>query len=204
MLGKVTPELSALLANTDRVTLLSGPSGAGKSTLIRAIRTDPDVQASFGLIGRPSWIIDPGLWEGLYDSRTRNMFLTYNHNRVWIRNIGDYRDDEILHAVRQSNELVVVTIWDDPEILLRRANTRIRSTLGKIVSFKYRTLKHLYRLRVQLKLRALYQNPDQVWQQYRRWLTFCDAHGVSAHWSLRGEDNPKMTPMTDNGRPLWE
>ena len=87
MLGKVTPELNELLANTDRVTLLSGPSGAGKSTLVRAIRTDPDIQALFGLTDPPSWIVDPGLWEGLYDSRTRNMFLTYNHNRVWIRKI---------------------------------------------------------------------------------------------------------------------
>ena len=204
MLGKVTPELSALLANTDRVTLLSGPSGAGKSTLMRAIRTDPDVQASFGLTDRPSWIVDPGLWEGLYDSRTRSMFLTYNHNRVWIRNSGEYSDDEILHAVRQSNDLVVVTMWDEPESLLRRANTRIRSTRGKIVSFKYRTMKPLYRLRVQLKLRSLYQNPDQVWRQYRRWLTFCDEHGVSKHWSLRGKDSSEMTPMTDNGRPFWE
>ena len=202
MLGKVTPELNELLRDAKRLTIVSGPSGVGKSTLTQRIRTDPSVQAKFGLDGTLSWISNPGLWEGLYESRTRQMFLTYNHNRLWMRKVGTFDQDDILRELRIQDRVLVVTMWVEPEILLRRCHTRIRSTLRTLARFK-RVRKHLYRLLVQLRMRALYRKPHLVWQQYRQWLEFCDACNVSEHWTLRGTDPTDMVRWSGRPEPLW-
>ena len=203
MLGQITPELETLLHEAEQLTLVSGPSGVGKSTLTERIRTDPSIQAVFGLDGMPAWTLNPGLWEGLYESRTRHLFLTYNHNRIWIRKIGTYDQDDVLSVFQRCHQLTVLTIWEEPRALRRRANARIIRTLRTLSKFR-RVRKHLYRLLVQLRLRALYQEPERVWQQYREWLSFCDEMHLSAHWTLRGTDTTSMVRWSGRSEPLWD
>ena len=203
MLRIVTPELEKFLQDAERVTVISGPSGVGKSTLKKRLKGDPSVQAQFGLDGAATaWVLDPGLWEGLYDAHTRHMFLTYNHNWLWMREVGSYEKDEFLRALRTHDRVAILTMWEEPEVLLHRCNTRIRSTLRRIGRLE-RVRKHLYRLRVQFRLRTFCQQPNVVWQQYLQWLAFCDACNLSAHWTLRGADPSEMVTWSGCREPFW-
>jgi hypothetical protein len=199
-----------------RIVVVSGPSCVGKTTFIARIKAEPSLRAHFGLDGIPAWISDadqlrsllrgdhsPDLVPCLYELRTGQMFLTYDHNMLWIRGHVTYDRDRSLRELGSSSEVVVVTMWEHPVVLLHRCDNRIRELLVRLARLR-RFRKHLNRLRLHLKMRSFYAKPSAVWRQYCRWFAFCDARALTAHWIVRSTGPGEIVEWSGGSEPLWE
>ncbi len=198
-----------LMPDAKRFTVISGPSCVGKSMVMGGVKTEPAVRAQFRLDGIPSWIVNPGHSEMLFESRLGRTFMTYDHNMLWVRRCA-YEEDRVLKELKTA-DVVFVTMWEQPEVLLHRCDERIRAALLKLRGIRRgrervrRFRKHFYKLRIHLRMRSLYARPSALWLQFCKWFEFCDRCNPVEHWTLKGTGPPRLVQLSgwSPSKPLW-
>ena len=199
-----------------RLVLVSGPSCVGKTTFIEKLKIDSSLRCRLGFSDAPVWISDAGelrslvkwnrspfLVPCLYEAQGGHVFVTYDHNMLWIRGHTAYQEDCGLRELASLEDVVFVTMWEHPAVLQSRCDNRIKQLVMKLPRLK-RLMKHLGRLGLHLRMRAFYALPSKVWRQYRGWFEFCDTCGATAHWTVQSTDPRTIVALAERAEPLWK
>jgi len=169
-----------------RLILIAGPSVIGKSFFINLLKSG-DLKKFSEQLG----IMEPNLWNYLTAKEVREMqtlevkrlIFHYDLTGPWKRSLqSGFIEDYSLEILNNSKEIIVVTLWAKPEIILKRYLTRQRESKNII--------RLLHRLVFPAKEIKLYNNSSKLLILYREWYEFCGKFNLKAHWIVNTMSNP--------------
>lgn len=185
-------------AEIQSLVVVAGVSCVGKTTLLRALEEGRDpvwMPAGIGPVEPPALVcnaidLDADLAER---SAGRTVFLHYDLFRpITFHGGAGFADDPPLALLGRARRLTVVTLWEPPEVLRRRAVVRRRRLFLKKLGrrpYVSRLRENLADWRAARHRRALMQpvfdDPEALWGLYRDWFRFCAEAGVTRHWMVR-------------------
>ena len=161
------------------------------------VSSSADLRRLVGMNGAPYFV------PCLYEARAGHLFVTYDHNMLWILGRGTYASDPALRELLLTPEVVVVTMWEHPTALRHRCDLRIRALLFRLARLR-RFRKQVQRLRLHVRLRAFYARPSKLWVQYCDWFAFCNSCYPVDHWVVRSTDPDRLVTWSERSDPLWE
>ena len=204
------------MSTINRLTLVSGPACVGKTAFLDQLARDSTCESKLFAGERPLWISNinelqvlfqreqsPYLVPCLFESKTGHLFVTYDHNMVWITARGSYDNEPDLPSLLARQKTTIITMWETPSILQRRCEQRIKDLMSNIVRLNG-VRKSAYRLWVHFKMRRLYSNSSEMWHQYLKWFAFCESVGVTTHLTIRSTEPATIEEWYRPTEPLWK
>jgi hypothetical protein len=181
------------MIHINRLVVLAGPGCVGKSFLIKRIQ-----ERSVPLLSEQLELGDPSLWKYVQanrlhevsESQIEQLLLHFSLFRQC------YEKDKALEILHTSEEIIFLTLWATPDILLQRLNqrkTRLFLSFFKLVGFRSK----LQRLRLKRIWQQWYTDLPELFFQYNKWFEFCDKYKKNKHWIVDVTENvPKLVPLT--------
>ena len=196
------------MGSPKRLLIVAGPSCVGKSHLLEKLQGGelPSLSLSLGLAPVSSWeFYNAKRLQQSSDPPARNTLLHYDLMRPWFVGFGNYQNDPALKILEAAQEITVLTMWDEPDILLQRFDQRIQGKLlriyipGKLFSL----LRNFPKL---IQKRNFYRQPPELWRQYTQWFEFCAGYDLVEHWILRGSTQISLSKRSDwpDSQPFWD
>jgi hypothetical protein len=182
-----------------RIILVAGPSCAGKSALIERLRSGQLTRLKERLqMGDPdNWTYkDAWQMKNFSVSGLTNLVLHYDILRLMDKNIRSYDFDPVFDLVRSARHVVMLSLLENPDILLQRCLQRRRKVFKYLK--KWRFLTFFERLKPLNRKCRLYRNPETLAQWFDRWFDFCSTLGCSNHFvvhSLNPEESLEQADM---------
>ena len=204
------------MSTINRLTLISGPACVGKTTFLDQLSRTSTFEPKLVVGENPVWnsrsnelkilvqtTRSPYLVPCLFESKTRHLFVTYDHNMVWINARGSYDDEPDLPSLLNRQKTTIITMWETPSIMQRRCEQRIKNFGFQILRLRA-VDKSIYRLRMHIKMRRLYSRSSDMWAQYLKWFAFCESAGVSTHLTMRSTEPKSIEEWQHKTEPLWQ
>lgn len=197
------------LSTIKTLLLISGPSGVGKSSLITDLKNGcpSPLAVALGFDGNKDWeFMLPYELKNHKKLNVKRIVLHYDHNNIWVSKSRSthYADDRVFRILDDVETLIVVTLWEPPEVLFRRCNDRIRKDRLRLLVLK-RTRATRQRLLKWRRMHAFYKDPYQLWVQYLAWFQFCDELNMASHFVVRSSTLEfKDAIDCRQDRPFWD
>jgi hypothetical protein len=195
------------------VVVMAGASCAGKSTLAERLLTGamPDVASAIGLERGEHYHVLYGVdWSPSQTSRWPRTFIQYDITaRTPFADRGIVRP-EALEWLR-NQQLVVLTVWEDPAELERRLELRFEQRGG----LAWTLLKGLakrgprrarYSFNRYRQRQRLFRQPDDLWALYQAWFASCARLEGVPHWIVQSTRPDELRLLTDAAlqAPFWQ
>ena len=204
------------VSTINRLTLVSGPACVGKTTFLEQLSREPAYELKQLVGEKPLWVScanelqslfhtaqSPYLVPCLFESKTGHLFVTYDHNMVWINARGSYDNEPDLPSLLTRQKTTIITMWETPSILRNRCEQRIKDFKSNILRLSA-VRKSAYRLRLHFKMRRLYGRSSEMWDQYLKWFALCESVGVSTHLTIRSSEPESIEEWHHLTEPLWK
>jgi len=171
------------MVSTKRLIVIAGLPCAGKTTLLSRMR-----EGEYPSLCQQLRLDDPLLWTyvnavqlpEISHSTVEQMVLHYDIYTQ--RSPKGY--DSLSELMSKSDNIVLLTLWTSPEILLRRSRSRlIRTFIALVLRPKeYRSVRS--HLRGHWQLQLVYRDSLRVLRLYHKWFEFCRVCCLPTHWIL--------------------
>jgi hypothetical protein len=194
----------------NQLIIIAGPSCAGKTFLIKKIRKGsfPDLREKIG-------ITTPSLWHyfsalDLIKLRKPLMERLVLHYDIYARYTDKQGFDHLSELIKNSDSVIILTLYSPPEIFINRINLRFSKTLKSLLSldlykgagllqslwdFMAKLGKRLWHFRAQFRKRKAYSGGYSTYL-YKKWFLFIDQHSEVTHWILdSGKPNITITDL---------
>jgi len=189
------------MISVNKLVLFAGPPASGKSTLIQELQMGRInfLSQKLGLDNISLWrCIETQKLHELSDLHIDRLILQYDFLRQWKLKYfnQNYEEDGPLDILNSSTEIIFVTLWIDPSILIKRIAVRQLDALTQCKNpFKF--FVFLRSVHTRKRLKQLYSNVDELLCQYDKWLKFCETYTTKSHWILKNtEDVPILYPLS--------
>ena len=195
------------MVSPKRLLIVAGPSCVGKSHLLEKLQEGelPMLATSLGLAPVSSWeFYNANELNRPTDLPAGNTALHYDLLRPRFAGFGNYHNDPVLKILDAAQEITVLTMWDEPEILLGRFDQRIQGKLLRIY-VPVRLFGLLRNFPKLIKKRNCYRQTPELWRQYTLWFEFCAGYDLIEHWILRNSTQFSLSKLSDwpDARPFW-
>ncbi|WP_299841308.1 hypothetical protein [uncultured Jannaschia sp.] len=205
------------MSTIDCVIIVAGASCAGKTTFLKKLqgpdrpKLPTDLQA-IDLAGFSVMNAMDLMTSAATEACPRRIILHYDIFRpITFYDALSFDIDPVLDLVWTARSKMVLTLWEDPDILRERSVRRRRDLWKKVV--RRSSLRHL-RANVdefvgartrRNKMRPWFASRSRLWQLHESWFEFVSAAGVEENWVIRPSDGMSFSAL-GSGRPttpLW-
>ena len=200
----------------DHVIVVAGASCAGKTTFLNEVWKSGGsvLPAELRAIDFSDYAIVNAMdlmSSSTTSDRPRRIILHYDIFRpVTFYGVLSFDVDPALDLVRRARTKHVLTLWDDPNLLLDRSERRRRNLWRKLVR-----LSSIRNLRANVdsfrgakvrrdRMRPWFANRNRLWQLYEAWFRAIGDAGLERHWIAKPSEGISFAPMDEIcPAPLW-
>jgi hypothetical protein len=194
------------------VVVMAGASCSGKTTLTaRLLKGElPALAGALDLAPQaPYHVLHGRDWEGVEAAAEEHVLVQYDLTAETPFASEGAVSERALDLLNHARHLTLLTVWERPDELKRRLETRFEERGGLAFTLVQTLAKRrvgpawrsLQRFR---QRRRLFGQPDDLWALYQRWFASCARMQTTAHWVVRST-NPdevrKAEPVPH--APFW-
>jgi len=175
------------MSRTKRLLIIGGLSCAGKTRLIQRIRRGdcPHLCHQLGIGNPASWrFVNASDVPRLEATAIERLVVHYNFYAKDFDARGPRRFADLDGLLRMSESATILTLFVQPEMLVRRSTSRIVKIL---TSWLRNPTAYARKTRILRKLwakRTEYKDPSRVFARYDDWFDFVNQIDVASHWLL--------------------
>lgn len=151
-----------------KMLVVSGPTSSGKSTLVKKLLagTLPQLEEKLGLTDISTWkSTSAGRLGTLTEAYIERLIFEYDFNHVHFKSAGTYDRHEPLDILDCTEELIILSLWTPPAVLLTQFERAVVFRGMKRGVFRgNKRKKAIY---------EIYKDPTKVYHNYKIWFDFC-------------------------------
>ncbi|MGR9099543.1 MAG: hypothetical protein ACU826_03160 [Gammaproteobacteria bacterium] len=169
-----------------RIVVIAGPSCAGKTYLMEKLKTGQPrlLHEKLKLGSAPTDFFNANKLKGLSCDSEKQLVIHYDLHRSWQFGRRGFFSDEALDILNHAEEIVFLTLWESPEILIQRCKNRSRHLRSNLNGLKRLIILLIWTLH-RRKIRSYYEEPCKMALLYSDWFDFCNQYDSGRQWVVK-------------------